>query len=157
MCQLLGGRVIDLRIDRGLPAVTAPDVIQAAIAAKSAGAAYPRDIIAAQSLFSVYVHPRKGFAYAPTSMFSGYELPEDERVAVSWGQWTVVSAHPLSLSKDGMLTCIPLGLFVCTHIIAHILNGDKTGPGEGRSNTFICCVIYSWHERPIDINEVLCV
>ena len=53
----------------------------------------PRDSIAAQLLFSVYLHPAPGFKFKRSSLFYGYEIPR--RVDVSWGQYSVVCLiHP---------------------------------------------------------------
>ncbi len=46
------------------------------------------DTIAAQDLFSVYVHPPPGKKLRADSLFSGREVPD--RVAVSWAQHSVV-------------------------------------------------------------------
>ena len=46
------------------------------------------DTIAAQDLFSVYVHPPPGKKFRRGSMFRGREVPD--RVAVSWAQHSVV-------------------------------------------------------------------
>ena len=46
------------------------------------------DVIAAQDLFSVYVHPPPGRRFRASSLFSGREVPD--RVAVSWAQNSVV-------------------------------------------------------------------
>ena len=46
------------------------------------------DTIAAQDLFSVYVHPPPGKKFRAGSLFSGREVPD--RVAVSWAQHSVV-------------------------------------------------------------------
>lgn len=51
------------------------------------------DIIARQSLFSVYVHVAMGFWYCEGDLFHGYELRESERVEVHWGQHTMVEAE----------------------------------------------------------------
>ena len=48
----------------------------------------PAGPIARQRLYNVYMHTAPSFAYAPGSLFSGYQIKG--RVHVSWGQFTVV-------------------------------------------------------------------
>lgn len=49
------------------------------------------DVIAAQHLFSVYLHTPPGHAFPPTSIFAGYEIAD--RVQVQWAQWSVAEAE----------------------------------------------------------------
>lgn len=51
-------------------------------------------VIAAQQLFSVYLHPSPGQAYPNSSIFAGHEV--GDRVRVQWAQWSVVSVATLS-------------------------------------------------------------
>ncbi len=56
------------------------------------------DTIAAQDLFSVYVHPPPGKRFRAGSLFSGREVPD--RVAVSWAQHSVVRClHHVTTSR----------------------------------------------------------
>lgn len=47
------------------------------------------DVIAAQRLFSVYLHTPPGHTFPPSSIFAGHEIAD--RVQVQWAQWSVVS------------------------------------------------------------------
>ena len=47
-----------------------------------------RDSIAAQRLFTVYLHPPPKYSYGSSSLFHGYEIVN--RVKVSWAQHSVV-------------------------------------------------------------------
>lgn len=49
---------------------------------------YGDDVIARQSLFSVYVHTAPGYEMAPSNLFYGYQIPD--RTVVQWGQFSVV-------------------------------------------------------------------
>ena len=46
------------------------------------------DPVAAQDLFSVYVHPPPGYRFSARNLFSGHEV--GDRVKVGWAQHTVV-------------------------------------------------------------------
>ena len=45
-------------------------------------------------LFNIYVHPPPNVVLHDSSIFKNYQMPWDQRVAVEWGQWSVVS-NPL--------------------------------------------------------------
>ncbi|KAK9812629.1 hypothetical protein WJX72_000912 [[Myrmecia] bisecta] len=75
------------------------------------------DVIAQQTLFSVYVHSAPGYSYAPGNLFAGYEVPG--RIQVFWGQFSVVEAERVLLRvalKDPLNqrflllseTCLPI-------------------------------------------------
>eukprot|EP00884_Botryococcus_braunii_P021242 jgi/Botrbrau1/7801/Bobra.0159s0229.1 len=49
------------------------------------------DVIARQSMFSVYVHTAPGYVMAPSNLFYGYQIPD--RTVVQWGQFSVAEAE----------------------------------------------------------------
>ena len=42
-------------------------------------------------LFNIYVHPPPNVVLHESSIFRNYQMPWDQRIAVEWGQWSVVS------------------------------------------------------------------
>ena len=67
------------------------------------------DIIAQQSLYSVYVHTSPGFSFAPGNVFAGYEVPD--RVQVMWGQHSMVSFS--APSWRGAACVLPASCALC--------------------------------------------
>ena len=59
---------------------------------RMAGWGSEADEIAAQDMFSVYVHPPPGYRLPKRSLFSGHEVAD--RVKVSWAQHSVVRRTP---------------------------------------------------------------
>lgn len=56
------------------------------------------DVVAVQTLFSVYVHPPVGYRYCEGDLFAAHALPDRQRVGVQWGQHTMVDAQRALLS-----------------------------------------------------------
>ena len=80
-------------------------------------------------LFAIYVHPPPDFSYPPESLFHGREVPD--RVAVEWGQHSVVSAVCVCVCGGG-------GVCVCVCVVvvggglaraAACLNAQPSGSG----------------------------
>ena len=44
-----------------------------------------------QDFYSVHVHARPTYRFAPTSFFHGRTI--DKRISVAWGSWDIVRAH----------------------------------------------------------------
>jgi len=60
------------------------------------------NIIAQQSLFSVYVHTASNYSFPQDSIFAGQQIKD--RVSVTWGQWSVAEAEKrlyTAALKDG--------------------------------------------------------
>lgn len=56
------------------------------------------DVIAMQTLFSVYIHPAVGYTYCEGDLFAAHVLPDAQRVTVHWAQHSMVDAQRALLS-----------------------------------------------------------
>ena len=80
-------------------------LLGSAEAAEPAAALRPRQRQQQQRhpLFSIYIHPPVGYAYPPSSLFAGHEVPL--RVEVHWAQHSMVSGWVEGCCCCGAVRC----------------------------------------------------